>query len=137
VNGIKIAPNKEGQLVDAVRQLIDEPALLTAMRFRITKSLYMELTAHAAALATLYRALLLVPRVQPAIGEPVRQTSLADMGIVLQASTWHNGSDIGAATPAGAKAKLMFKARKVLAFYRRNGLRPTVRIVVNRARRLL
>ncbi|AFT84802.1 putative glucosylltransferase [Paraburkholderia phenoliruptrix BR3459a] len=137
VNGIKIAPNKEGQLVDAVRQLIDEPALLTAMRFRITKSLYMELTAHAAALATLYRGLLLVPRVQPAIGEPVRQTSLADMGIVLQASTWHNGSDLGVATPAGAKAKLMFKARKVLAFYRRNGLRPTVRIVVNRARRLL
>lgn len=137
VSGIKIAPNKEGQLVDAIRRLIDEPALLTAMRTRITESLYMELTAHAAELAIRYRALLLAPRLQPAIGEPILQTSLADMGIVLQTPTWHNGSDAGPAMPPGGKGRLMFKARKVLAFYRRNGLRPTIRIVVNRVRSIL
>lgn len=107
------------------------------MRARITESLYMELTAHAAELAIRYRALLLAPRLQPAIGEPILQTSLADMGIVLQTPTWHNGSDAGPAMPPGGKGRLMFKARKVLAFYRRNGLRPTIRIVVNRVRSIL
>ncbi|MFL9928049.1 glycosyltransferase [Paraburkholderia sp. RL18-103-BIB-C] len=136
-NGIKIAPNQEGQLVDAVRQLIDEPQLISALRSRITKDLYMELTTHAAQLSVRYRALLLASRLQPSVDEPVRQTSLADMGIVLQAPTWHNGSDASVAMRGNGEAGLIFKARRVLGFYRRHGFRPTVRIIVNRVRSLL
>ncbi|CAE6795155.1 hypothetical protein R75461_06462 [Paraburkholderia nemoris] len=137
VNGIKIAPNKEGQLVDAIRRLIDEPALLNVLRARITERLYMELTTHTAELAIRYRALLRAPRRHSANGEPIRQTSLADIGIVLQTSTWQIGSDSDVTMPHGGKARLVFKVRRVLAFYRRHGLRPTVRIVVNRVRNLL
>ncbi|WP_344676362.1 glycosyltransferase family protein [Paraburkholderia graminis] len=134
VNGLKIAPGSEGQLVDAVRRLIDEPELLDRLRAGITEQLYASLSPHVEALRHVYKELLRTP--QPAVHTvaEIRDPSLSDMGIVLPSTKWHVDVNESAHVNEPSAARLIFIMRRLAGVYRSHGLKQTLRLLVNRIR---
>ena len=134
VNGLKIAPGSEGQLVDVVRRLIDEPELLDTLRAGISEQLYASLSPHVEALRHAYKALLRTP--QPAVyaAAEIKHPTLADMGIVLPSTKWHVGANERPGVNESSAARLIFTARRLAGVYRSHGLKQTLRLVLNRVR---
>jgi glycosyltransferase involved in cell wall biosynthesis len=134
VNGLKIAPESEGQLVDVVRRLIDEPELLDSLRANISAELYSTLSPHVDALRKTYASMLRTPQPAIAAGTEVRHLSLADMGIVLPSTKWHVGPNDGIGAKDSSVGQLIFTARRLAGVYRSRGLKQTVRLIANRVR---
>ncbi|WP_434661752.1 glycosyltransferase [Paraburkholderia sp. A3BS-1L] len=135
VNGLKVAPGSEGALIDSIRRLIDDTRLLETLRANISDNLYARLEPHLDALRSEYRSLLRLRQPAVPIVEPIMHPTLADMGVVVQSSSWYHGNHEGSGLSGGVAGRLMFKARRLAAFYRRTGWRQTVHVVVNRIRR--
>ncbi|KND55042.1 glycosyl transferase, family 2 [Candidatus Paraburkholderia kirkii] len=134
MNGLKVAPGSEGALIDAIERLIDDAALLDRLRSNISGKLYASLEPHVDALRGEYRSLLCVHQPAVPIDEPVKHPTLQDMGVMVQSPNWHHGGRARGGLLSGGASGLMFKARRLTAFYRRAGWRQTVRIVANRIR---
>lgn len=134
VNGLKVAAGSEGALIDAIRRLIDDTRLLETLRSNISNDLYARLEPHLDVLRSEYRSLLHIR--QPAVptGESITHPTLADMGVVVQSSSWYHEGHEGSGLSGNVAPSVMFRVRRLAAFYRRAGWRQTARVVVNRIR---
>ncbi|HDR9140315.1 TPA: glycosyltransferase, partial [Burkholderia vietnamiensis] len=131
VNGLKIAPGSEGDLIDAVHALIDSPSALAKYRSNISPALYSRTSDHVTALRSAYSRLL--PHLSRSSAPSVGELNLADTGIAPLPSSWHHGTQhlpLGGQVFSGA----VRKAHKLAAFYKIHGFRPTLRIIANRIR---
>ncbi|GAB5099234.1 glycosyltransferase family protein [Caballeronia sp. HLA56] len=134
VNGLKIAPESEGQLIDIVRRLIDEPELIDTLRAGISEQLYSSLSPHVDALRDSYEAILRAPQPTVDAAAKIEHRTLADMGIVLPSTKWHVGANEGSGVQESRSARLRFVARRLAGLYRSRGLKETLRLVANRVR---
>ncbi|CAM2340828.1 glycosyltransferase [Burkholderia vietnamiensis] len=131
VNGLKIAPGSEGDLIDAVHALIDSPSALAKYRSNISPALYSRTSDHVTALRSAYSRLL--PHLSRSSAPSVGELNLADTGIAPLPSSWHHGTQhlpLGGQVFSGA----VRKAHKLAAFYKIHGFGPTLRIIANRIR---
>lgn len=141
VNGIKIDVEAGGQLIDAIRLLIDDPAWLDHLRRGVAGHLYAQLGPHMQAAAAMYTALATGPAStppSPALSAALsgdsaapHHRSLAELGVLLQSPSWHDGAG---QSPRGGAGSLVLKARRLAAFYRRTGIRTTLQLVSNKVR---
>jgi len=134
VNGLKVAPGSEGALIDSIRRLIDDTRLLETLRSNISKDLYATLEPHLEVLRSEYRSLLGKPGPAAPTGESITHPPLADLGVVVQSSTWYHEGHEGSGLSGNVATGFIFRARRLAAFYRRAGWRQTARVVVNRIR---
>jgi glycosyltransferase involved in cell wall biosynthesis len=143
VNGLKVPRNSEGALIDAIERLIDDRVLLDTLRENVHDGLYARLVPHVAALRDAYRSLLRVhaPAASVELKELAAATiahpTLEDIGVIHSPATWHHGDAARGRLLAGGASGVAAKARRLLAFYRKAGLKQTTRIVVNRFRRIV
>ena len=133
VNGIKIAPDSEGELVDAIRQIADDPSRLDTLRNGISAHLYAQTSDHLQAVKAMYAALVTASVPVSGTNESVHYRSLAELGMPLQSRTWQVGNS-EVPTASSRIGILAFKARRLSAFYRRSGIRHTLRLVSNKVR---
>jgi glycosyltransferase involved in cell wall biosynthesis len=134
VNGLKVAPGSEGALIDAIERLIDAPGILETLRANISDKLYARLEPHVEALRAEYRSMLRPGLPEPSFTEPISHPTLQDLGVVVQSPDWHHSGRGRRSLLNGGASGLMFKARRLTAFYRRAGWRQTMRVVVSRIR---
>ncbi|QRR12683.1 glycosyltransferase [Burkholderia sp. MS389] len=131
VNGLKIAPDSEGDLIDAIHTLVDSPSMLSKYRSNISPTLYAQISSHVASLSDVYSTLLKNrPHGMPQFEA---ELNLADAGIAPHPFSWHHGTQF---LPLGGKmfSGAIRKAHKLAAFYKIHGVRPTLRIIANRIR---
>ncbi|WP_250865921.1 glycosyltransferase [Caballeronia sp. INSB1] len=161
VNGIKIRVGAEGDLINAIRLLAEDRALLARLKAHIAarqrEELYPTLTPHVAALKSEYRQHL---RDLPHANQPsaeLRAVGIAELGIVLQSTSWfQNGaapclpmqgtpssvSPLQSMAAAVVPAQLMnelrrTKLRNVQAYYAAHGFKRTAQLLAKHAKRIL
>ncbi|MDN8100034.1 glycosyltransferase [Burkholderia multivorans] len=126
VNGLKIQPNNEGALIDAVHTLADCPEILEALRKGVTKRAYSEMSEHVELLLQEYSALGGATSRAITTNE-VARVPTEELGIVLPSPSWQLGD-----RPASASRSYLAKLRSLHRFYTANGIRPTLRLLTNR-----
>lgn len=131
VDGLKVLPNSEGSLIDAIYLLLDSPELLDSLRKGVSNKAFSELGEHSASLLAEYNSLITTsPR--PIMSDAdVTQTPIRELGIVLQSPSWQRSSPGQPVVTAGS---YLAKAKRLRHFYRSHGLRPTLRVLANRIR---
>jgi glycosyltransferase involved in cell wall biosynthesis len=135
VNGLKIKVDSDGQLIDTIRRLIDEPELIGLMRANITDALYSTLSTHVTALRDAYCSVLRARQPRLRADLEIKDRSLTDMGLAPMSNNWQAGGNASAAGEESRVARAMFMARRLAGLYRTRGFRQTVRLVANRLRR--
>jgi glycosyltransferase involved in cell wall biosynthesis/spore maturation protein CgeB len=160
VNGLKIRPGSEGDLINAIRVLAEDRGLLASLRNNIRATppneLYPTLTPHAAVLAGEYRQRFRdLPHdgVSPA---QIRPVGIAELGIVLQSTSWfQHGTAPRLPEPAVASVSPIqsiaaavvpqqilreirrSKLRNLHAFYETHGLKRTAVLLAKHAKRII
>ncbi|KVV37268.1 glycosyl transferase family 1 [Burkholderia territorii] len=131
VNGLKIAPDSEGDLIDAIHFLIDSPSVLSKYRSNISPALYAQVSSHVASLKGAYSKLLRNRSYD--MPQTDEKLNLAEVGIAPHPLSWHHGTQY---LPLGGKmfSGAIRKAHKLATFYKIHGVRPTLRIIANRIR---
>ncbi|WP_428840593.1 glycosyltransferase family protein [Burkholderia multivorans] len=130
VNGIKIQPNSEGSLIDAVRALADSPDILKTLRMGVTERAYSQLSKHVELLCGEYSALLSGPPRALRTDVPLMHTPIQELGVVIESPIWQ----LGTVQQPILGRTYMAQVRRLRRFYKMNGLRPTLRILANRIR---
>ncbi len=161
VNGLKIRPGAEGDLINAIRLLAEDRGLLTSLRHNIEAAhpgeLYPTLTPHVAALKNEYRQLMRDLPHAAASAAQIRPAGIAELGIVLTSTSWFQGGPAprlpgtqGAvpASPIQSIAVAVLpqqvlseisrsRIRALHNFYKIHGLRRTAAILTKHAKRIL
>ncbi|RQR28835.1 glycosyltransferase [Burkholderia sp. Bp9143] len=133
VDGLKVPPDNEGALIDAIRMLVDAPDLIETLGKNITGMLYAQMSEHARDLDAIYSDLLtrIPARADGEAAPDAKPVPVCETGVVIQSASWHAGAE-AAATGTRSMRQLMMKARKLRHLYSAYGLRPTLRILANR-----
>lgn len=133
-NGLKIRPDNEGDLIDAIRLLADTPELLDSLRQGVSAEQFSAASDHVRLLSKQYSQLTRWVSIDvPRQDEPTSSVPLRELSVNLQTSDWTRGSTGAEQLLHGSH--LAARARRLVHFYRRNGLRSTLRIVSNRVKR--
>ncbi len=130
VNGIKIAPDSEGQLVQALHRLVEMPGVLERLRAGIAKAPISHPAEHFQGLRDEYQPLVFQRRVS---------SQVAEVGTLRRGQLQHPlGSTMWAVTPAGgiAASRPTFRRRvigllgRAVRHYRVYGATSTARACV-------
>ncbi|KVL35317.1 glycosyl transferase family 1 [Burkholderia territorii] len=129
VNGLKIPPNSEGALIDAIHMLVDAPDVLETLRRGVTEHAYAHVSEHADRLCGEYASLLFDTShtIDPEL--KLTHTPIQELGVVLASPSWQ----IGTEQPIMGHSYVA-KAKRLHRFYQANGLRSTLHILANRIR---
>jgi glycosyltransferase involved in cell wall biosynthesis len=159
VNGLKIRPGAEGDLINAIRLLAEDRGLLASLRetiaARLPGELYPTLTPHVAALKNEYRQLMRDLPHDASAGQ-IRPVGLAELGIVLTSTSWFQSGTAprlpqmasASASPMQSIAAAVLprqvlnelrgsRLRALHNFYKAHGPRRTASILTKHAKRIL
>ncbi|HDR9050590.1 TPA: glycosyltransferase [Burkholderia vietnamiensis] len=131
VNGLKVRPDSEGSLIDAIYLLQNSPELLDSLRAGISSMLFSELRNHSAEIRAEYSELLATAPAPITSTADITHTPIREMGIVLQSASWQRG---GPVQPVIGGNSYIAQAKRLHYFYRSNGIGPTLRLLANRIR---
>jgi hypothetical protein len=132
VNGLKIPPDAEGALVQALRRLSETPGLLQELQQNIGAAPVSRIQSHAAGLHDIYKPIVIERRLVAEKGSTSSRVSLAKLRRPAIAN-WANMPDVDNARPH-TRSYPMFRQRlgglvgRGFKHLRAHGLRSTVRV---------
>lgn len=158
VNGIKVKAGAVGELINALRLLMEDRFLLERLRRNVPRAAYETLTDHVVELSGEYRRLF--RNLQPptvCANHTRRALSIAELGLVLQSGSWvqhgtapqvpitdsasradqRAGRYTGASRQRVFHTTLLARLRNVQAFYADHGTRKTTELLIKRMRKAL
>lgn len=140
VNGLKIPPQSEGALVQAIHALIETPGLLARLRSGVVGAPIARMADHSSRLRAVYGALIdSHERSQTKVAVPM--LTYAQLSRPLMNSRWaivpSSPSPMMPSHIPGLRARLSSLLRRTSNYYRRNGMASTVMASARYVRRRL
>lgn len=131
INGIKIPPDSEGALVDAIYRLLENRSLIDQMRGHISKAPIARLAPHLEGLNALYQPIIFVSRNMRRDGQQASHLSLAKMHRPLNSQFWAARPAIVPTTHVPTlRQRILGLARRAMLHYKMHGMGSTAKACV-------
>jgi glycosyltransferase involved in cell wall biosynthesis len=124
VNGLKIAVDSEGELVQSIRMLAEDRKLLASLRAGIKSSPISYIDQHSRDLVHAYETIEINALRYLSVTDSPRSATLADIGICIEKKNWADGVELSSSRLQTPISILVLKA---VRHFRHQGFKSTAR----------